>query len=471
MSIEAIFDNDVGSIVAPAGCGKTQLITDTLVIKPNKPYLVLTHTTAGVAALKLRLKKLSVPTKNFFVTTIDGWALKLAKNFPASCPVLTSPENPRAFYPELRRSVLELLQNGNVNDILRASYSRLLVDEYQDCNFLQHQVVTELSSLIPTTVFGDPMQCIFNFAGRMPDWNSEVQARFPLIHELTVPWRWNNAGSHGLGLWVLDCRNILSQGNKIDLSTCPGYVHHKPLVGVVNTDLQSQQTTQYDIFNRAQNESLLVIGDSINARSRHKYAQSSRNIDVVEPVQLDDVANAARSFDSAQGIDLVDAILTYSGEMMTNVQRPQTLQRLRTIQAGRNRTPITSLESALFKVLQDSSRNNILAALQQLESKQGAKVYRKAAFAALKDTISLSSSMLDQTILDAASSIREQLRLCGDRRIPQRAIGSTLLLKGLECDHSLILNADNMNAQNLYVALSRAAKSVTVFSQSNFVGL
>lgn len=54
------------------------------------------------------------------------------------------------------------------------------------------------------------------------------------------------------------------------------------------------------------------------------------------------------------------------------------------IQAGRSRTPITSLERALINVLQNSSRNNILAALQQLESKQGAKVYRKAAFSALK---------------------------------------------------------------------------------------
>lgn len=470
MSIEAILDNDVGSIVAPAGCGKTQLITDTLVIKPNKPYLVLTHTTAGVAALKQRLKKLSVPTQNFFVTTIDGWALRLAKNFPASCPVQASPENPRVFYPELRRSVLALLQNGNVNDILRASYSRLLVDEYQDCNFLQHQLITELSSLIPTIVFGDPMQCIFNFAGRMPDWNNEVQGRFPPIHELTVPWRWNNAGSHVLGQWVLDCRNILSQGNKIDLSTCPGYVHHKPLVGVANTDLQAQQAAQYDILNRAQNESLLVIGDSINENSRHRYAQNSRSIDVVEPVQLADVTNATQAFDNNQGLDLVEKILVHAGKMMTNVQRPQTLQRLHTIQAGRNRTPANRLETALLSVLQDNSRNSILSALQQLEFKQEVKVYRKAAFAALKDSISLSISMPDQTMLDAASSIREQLRLRGDRRIPQRAIGSTLLLKGLECDHSLILNADSMNAQHLYVALSRGAKSTTVFSQCNLVG-
>lgn len=73
-------------------------------------------------------------------------------------------------------------------------------------------------------------------------------------------------------------------------------------------------------------------------------------------------------------------------------------------------------------------------------------------------------------MFDPTSSIREQLRLRGDRRIPQRAIGAKLLLKGLVRDHSLIFNADNMNAQNLYVALSRSTKSATVFSQSNFVG-
>ena len=65
--------------------------------------------------------------------------------------------------------------------------------------------------------------------------------------------------------------------------------------------------------------------------------------------------------------------------------------------------------------------------------------------------------------------IREQRRHQGDRRIPQRAIGSTLLLKGLESDHSLILDAGTMTPQNLYVALSRGAKSVTIFSNKNIV--
>ena len=70
----------------------------------------------------------------------------------------------------------------------------------------------------------------------------------------------------------------------------------------------------------------------------------------------------------------------------------------------------------------------------------------------------------------AAEVIREQRRHQGDRRIPTRAIGSTLLLKGLEADHALILDAGAMNAHNLYVALSRGAKSITVFSNNNIVG-
>lgn len=42
---------DRGSVTAPAGCGKTQLIADNLAQhRDPKPVLVLTHTNAGAAA-------------------------------------------------------------------------------------------------------------------------------------------------------------------------------------------------------------------------------------------------------------------------------------------------------------------------------------------------------------------------------------------------------------------------------------
>ena len=67
-------------------------------------------------------------------------------------------------------------------------------------------------------------------------------------------------------------------------------------------------------------------------------------------------------------------------------------------------------------------------------------------------------------LLQAAIAEREAQRTKG-RALPRIGIGSTLLLKGLESEHAVVLNADAMPAQHLYVALSRASKSLTVMSR------
>ncbi|WEF30286.1 UvrD-helicase domain-containing protein [Klebsiella aerogenes] len=61
-----------------------------------------------------------------------------------------------------------------ISEITTATYSHLLVDEYKDCNSEQHELACALSRLLPTVVFGDPMQCIFSFSGPMPDWNRTI---------------------------------------------------------------------------------------------------------------------------------------------------------------------------------------------------------------------------------------------------------------------------------------------------------
>src|SRR3954451_16325250 len=72
-----------GTITAPAGCGKTQLIADALKRYPGgKPILVLTHTNAGVVALRHRLDRASVPASAYRLSTIDGWAMRIITTFP-----------------------------------------------------------------------------------------------------------------------------------------------------------------------------------------------------------------------------------------------------------------------------------------------------------------------------------------------------------------------------------------------------
>ena len=69
------------------------------------------------------------------------------------------------------------------------------------------------------------------------------------------------------------------------------------------------------------------------------------------------------------------------------------------------------------------------------------------------------------SFLEAAIKIREERRGLG-RWLPKHAIGSTLLLKGLEADHAVVLNANTLDPKNLYVALTRASRTLTVCSPS-----
>lgn len=472
MPVDTVLNSLRGLVIAPAGCGKTHLITKTLKIKQDKPYLVLTHTTAGVAALKKKLKALSVANLNFRVTTIDSWAVKIATMFPVSCIVGAPPERPSDFYPEVRKVVSQYIGAGHLNDIIKASYSRLLVDEYQDCNTVQHSIVCDLSQILPTVVFGDPMQAIFDFRGNnLPCWNTNVQVQFPQIKSLNTPWRWNNAGKDSLGKWILYARDQLIQGNKIDLTQSPPEITWYPLTGNYQTDAQNQNQVQYQIRNdNPDTESILVIGDSIKKDSRHQFAKMANGIDVVEPVDLSDVISFAHQFDSYTGAVLVEKVLRAAATMVSGLGLTSFLKRLKILQAGSNRKPPSTNEIAAIVLAADSSRKSILSLLTTLENNQTVKVYRKVAFSALKAAITISIENPNITIYNAAKIVREKRRQYGDRRIPHRAIGSTLLLKGLEADHTIILNADNMNNKNLYVALSRGAKSIAVFSTSPILG-
>ena len=156
--------------------------------------------------------------------------------------------------------------------------------------------------------------------------------------------------------------------------------------------------------------------------------------------------------------------------MMTGVDRAALLTRAKTVASGRNRTAPLRHEFAAARIIGDDKPESITKLLTALEEKDGTKIFRGDAFFALKAALALATTDQTKSLYESAAIVREQRRHRGDKRIPSRAIGSTLLLKGLEAEHVLILNVENMNVKHLYVALSRGAKSVTVFSSQRYVG-
>ena len=195
---------DRGTVTAPAGCGKTHLIAQSLMRHiESKPILILTHTNAGVAALRARLDKAGVSGKSYRLSTIDGWSMRLIGLFPHRSGIDTKIlklEDPPRDYPEIRNGAWRLLEGGHIQDILVANYCRIIVDEYQDCSEAQHAIVCHAAMALPTCVLGDPLQAIFGFGGsKLADWDGDVCAFFPIVGELDIPWRWRNAGTESFG--------------------------------------------------------------------------------------------------------------------------------------------------------------------------------------------------------------------------------------------------------------------------------
>ena len=459
---------DKGLVVAPAGCGKTHLITDALQAHTaDKPVLVLTHTNAGVAALRQRLSKMSIEKRVYSVVTIDGWALRLATTFPQRAGY-NAGSNPRKLnYPNIRQAALKLLRSNHITDILKASYSRILVDEYQDCSILQHAIVYFASMHLPTCILGDPMQAIFGFSKKDPlaSWEEHVCKHFPVVAELENPWRWINAANEELGSWLLEKRRELLAGIPIKIAESPKSVEwvklnndgndYKKLVGAARCS------------HKTANETSLIIGDSISPESRYQIAKSVPGIITVEPVDLKDlIAYASRLYLSDD--DVVSKTLSFAESLITKVGAQFTVERVKRLKAGKARKPATDLEEAALALEERPSFKGISELLSECSRQGGSRTYRPGVLRATLRALMLCQSNSKVTFEEAAIRVREQNRAVG-RQLPNNAIGSTLLLKGLEADHVVILNTEDLDARNLYVAMTRGAKSVTICSSSNIL--
>jgi hypothetical protein len=157
----------------------------------QKPILILTHTNAGVAALRGRLERAGVRPTAYRLLTIDGWGMRLVSMFPKRAghdPSLLDLTHPGTDYPNLRVAAARLLKAGHINDVVSASFARLIVDEYQDCSVRQHALVGFASNALPTSVLGDPMQAIFGFGqDDLAKWDETVCKHFRWRENLGRP--------------------------------------------------------------------------------------------------------------------------------------------------------------------------------------------------------------------------------------------------------------------------------------------
>lgn len=454
-----------GTVTAPAGCGKTHLIADALKRHADsKPVLVLTHTNAGVVALRNRLDREGVPSGAYRLSTIDGWAMRLISMFPAKSahdPSILDLNYPGTDYPNIRDAAATLLASGHITDILKSSYSRLFIDEYQDCSMRQHVLATWAAQALPTAVLGDPLQAIFGFGSDgLADWNNDVLTYFPLAGELDTPWRWINAQSQTLGQWLLSVRTQLLQGQPVDLQQAPAGVDWVHLDG---TDDHNRCLQAARVNPPGNVGSVLVLGKSTDPQSQRRIASQTPGAVTVEAVDLKDLVAFGSSFNPTNA-NAMATLLAFAQSVMRNAGATAMQQRLTSLQNGTAQNPATDAENAALAFLAAPSFGAAATVLAEINKQSGVSVHRPAVLRACLRALQACESD-GGNLLDAAVKMREQNRLIG-RPLPKRAVGSTLLLKGLEAEVAVILNASQLNARHLYVAMTRGSKALVICAQS-----
>lgn len=460
---------DRGMVTAPAGCGKTHLIAEALIRHTDaKPILVLTHTNAGVVALRERLDRAGVPAKAYRLSTIDGWAMRLISTFPARSahnPDILKLANPAGDYLDIRNSAAKLLTEGHVSDILVASYARLIVDEYQDCSIRQHSLVAWAAQILPTCVLGDPMQAIFGFGNDgLAKWE-DVCAFFELAGELTTPWRWINANAKPMGIWLLEVRAKLLRGEPIDLSEAPAAVSWVELDG---TQDHQKRLDAARVRPPGGKGCVLIIGDSISPNSQRQFASQTPGAVTVEAVDLKDLIVFARNF-NLTAPDILKQLAQFAQGVMTNVSAADLVQRVQSLASGTTTArTATDVEQAALIFIRAPSHHAAVDLLVEIGKEGGVRTHRPAVLRACIKALQMCDGTEGSTFYDAAIRMREQTRHIG-RPLPRRAVGSTLLLKGLEAEATVILNAGSLDARNLYVAMTRGSKALWVCSATHIL--
>lgn len=453
-----------GSVVAPAGCGKTELIARAVGTTGGEGTLVLTHTHAGVKAIKDRLARLGVDRRRARVETIAGWCLRYACAYPSTAQ-LPSTEPVRQEWDAVYDGALRLLSLRALQAVVRASYRRVFVDEYQDCTLRQHAVVVALANHLPTCVLGDPLQGIFSFAGGTLCWGKQVEEAFPPLGTLTEPWRWKGKNEN-LGRWLLDLRSPLKAGAEIDLSAGP--------LTWQAASADNQRAAAY----RLGKEPGPVVAVRKWAKDAHAFARNLGGFyPSMEEMDCNDLLSLAADMDRLAGAARAARLIRFAGECFTEVASALASALAQfdkgNIPSGSRYPKVGDVVNALAGVATGAGVTEVVHAMRKIETLSGAKLFRRELWREGVRTFLEFDRGTAPTVRQAAWNLRNRHRLNG-RAVDARIVSRTLLIKGLEFDHALVLNADEFEdpkkpgdgARNFYVAATRGSRSLAVLSTS-----
>ena len=462
--------NGRGYVIAPAGYGKTHLIARAVQVATQR-QLVLTHTYAGVNAIRRKMQLQRIPPAQYQIDTIASWALRTCLYFPKTSK--WKKDHPAGKdWGKLYSACTVILDRPFVQHMIKCSYGGIYVDEYQDCSQQQHELVEALARLLPCRLLGDPMQAIFDFDEQLVDWETAVYPSYQLLGELKTPWRWKLAGADELGRWLGQARALLAEDKKIPLGgQLPNGVrrHSVDLNDFKNT---KRLSVFYEHLKSTGSVIAIHSGDQKSKNKTHKLAQGlAGKFSSLEEVEGKDLHRFVKKIDGAKSlgerlryvIDFCKACCNAVDGVLTAATRKG--------QEGKatKATRCADILKAANLYLTTGSCSDMAALLGLIRDRPEVTTYRRDLLNRMMGVLRTWEEDPSRTLTEAANLYQRVFRYAGRPIRHNKLIGTTLLVKGLEYDHAIVLEAESMSSRHLYVALTRGAKSITVVTMDNAI--
>ena len=464
------------SIELPAGTGKTQLIAAVASLAGDlgKRTLILTHTNAGVTVIKNRLRRFGVNQSTCSVATICSWAEKVSRAYPLLSGISIQIERTAPdYYSRCVMGAAKLCSCDAFASVLSASYSLILIDEYQDCDMSQHRLAIALRDAIGSVaVFGDRLQRIFNFRHQQfPDWQLDVESSFAPIGIVDPkPHRWETTNPD-LGRWLLEyVRPELMAGRGLDFETLS-----IPNVRHITSGQSQSELIQNAYTMRNKCESAAVLCPNLPlAYSENLSKRLAGSFELVEEVEGRFAREQLLSF-PLQGNSGAKAkwfseftLHCYSSlskvldkPVLSALQEGRPLDRYVSAKARKDYAPM--LKKLQF-ASHDFNGGRFKEACDSIRICCGSHLVRREAWndVMLAIRTHLATGENPTTIFEHVKA--------GDRFRASSPIAfkisRVLLIKGLEFDSVAVVKASDQKAyskENLYVALTRPTRQLLLF--------
>lgn len=459
------------AIVAPAGHGKTEMITDLVDKLPGKK-LVLTHTNAGVDALQQRMNRKTISKEKYCLSTISSFCMKWCDAYPNTAgvdPAIKMTDN--KFYTMVHAGAVRIFQNEWARKIIETTYSCVIVDEYQDCVLLQHQIFVELNKTLPVYVLGDPLQAIFGFKEKLVSWKSIC---FDVTPIETYPWRWEKTNP-ALGQYLNDVRRQLLpglNGQRVKISTAPNQkAVHRIGTSALHDGSIFRIANKYEtvLYIAKWEPDTIAFSKGTGGLFQHDETQNLKIL--YETSQL---------LDTDDGFVRANTVYDFIGECASGVATELESYEGH-IKAGDfdfsriKKHP--EFGKRMLRLYKYHGHNDMMAVLDWIKNEPAFRIHRRELFTEMQRSIRRARD-LNIPIVQAAQEIRmipgNQSKYAGFKRLASR----TLLSKGLEFDCVIIdLSKVGQNAYywysstEMYVAMTRAMKAIYFITDQDSVVL